>query len=223
MDNNNNRKFGNQDETEKNRELTKAEQVRLRWFEALTAEMESEGYRKTELTVSIVKANIFGAILIIPLFIIGLGLYLLKNRFNFYEIPSPLGILIFFAAFIVLIVVHELIHGVTWGIFAKDHFHDIQFGFMKKYMTPYCACLSPLSKWKYITGALMPLIILGILPMAYGILAGWYPALLMGIIMADSAAGDILIVWNVIRYRTASDEVVYIDHPTQAGGVIFEK
>ena len=49
------------------------------------------------------------------------------------------------------------------------------------------------------------------------------PVLLMGIFMADSAAGDILIVWKILRYRSSAERIVYMDHPTQAGGVIFEK
>ena len=38
-----------------------------------------------------------------------------------------------------------------------------------------------------------------------------------------SAAGDILIIWNILRYKSNAKDIVYIDHPTQAGGVIFEK
>ena len=45
----------------------------------------------------------------------------------------------------------------------------------------------------------------------------------MGIIMTVSAAGDIMIVWRLLTYRSQAETVVYIDHPTQAGGVIFEK
>ena len=45
----------------------------------------------------------------------------------------------------------------------------------------------------------------------------------MGIIMADSAAGDIMIVRDILRYKSTAEEVVYIDYPTQAGGVIFER
>ena len=50
-----------------------------------------------------------------------------------------------------------------------------------------------------------------------------YSWLTLGIIMADSAAGDLMIVWNILRYRSEASRIVYIDHPTQAGGVIFEK
>ncbi len=45
----------------------------------------------------------------------------------------------------------------------------------------------------------------------------------MGIIMTVSAAGDIMIVWFLLTYRSRAETVVYMDHPTQAGGVIFEK
>ena len=133
---------------------------------------------------------------------------------------SVFGIMI---AMLVLIVVHELIHGLVWSIFAERGFKDIEFGFMVKYLTPYCTCGVPLSKGQYIAGALAPLVLLGIVPMIWGILAGSFPVLLVGIIMADSAAGDIQIVWQILRYRSGSSDVVYIDHPTQGGGVICER
>ena len=59
--------------------------------------------------------------------------------------------------------------------------------------------------------------------MAAGILLGSVSVLIMGIIMADSAAGDLMIVRNILRYKSDAAEIVYIDHPTQAGGVIFER
>ena len=45
----------------------------------------------------------------------------------------------------------------------------------------------------------------------------------IGILMADAASGDIMIAWKVVRYKSRAADVLYIDHPTQAGGVIFEK
>ena len=69
----------------------------------------------------------------------------------------------------------------------------------------------------------MPLFLLGVLPMLAGILLGSMSTLFMGIIMADSAAGDIQIVWKILRYKSGAAELVYVDHPTQGGGVVFEK
>ena len=74
------KKFGNQDTRETSRELTEAERKRLSRFEDLSAKMTEQVYRRTELTVSIVKANIFAVVLLIPLLVIGFGLLLLVNR-----------------------------------------------------------------------------------------------------------------------------------------------
>ena len=47
--------------------------------------------------------------------------------------------------------------------------------------------------------------------------------MMMGVIMTASAAGDILIVLKILRYKSRAKDVVYMDHPTEAGGVIFER
>ncbi len=216
---------GTQDEKEKSRQLTPAEQRRLRAFEALSETMGAKGYRRVELTVGIVKANVFAVVLLIPLLIVGIGLFLLKNGGigRGFVGMNPILLLALLALLFALIVIHELIHGLSWAIFAEHHWKDIEFGFMKQYLTPYCTCGVPLSKGQYIFGALVPLVLLGLLPMLAGILTGSMQTLLMGIIMADAAAGDILIVWKILRYRSGAENIVYIDHPTQAGGVIFEK
>ncbi len=213
---------GNRDEKEKSRELTPAEEKRLLRFEELSDRLIGQGYRRVELTVSIVKANIFAVVLLIPLLIAGGGLFFLRN----HSMSGGLGKmnpLLFAALFFAMIVVHELIHGLSWSLFAENRWKDIEFGFMKQYLTPYCTCGVPLKKGAYIFGTLMPLVLLGILPMIAGILADNLGLLLLGVILADAAAGDILIVWKILRYRSEAGTVVYIDHPTQAGGVIFEK
>ncbi|MBQ6261189.1 MAG: DUF3267 domain-containing protein [Firmicutes bacterium] len=94
---------------------------------------------------------------------------------------------------------------------------------MKQYLTHYCTCRVPLKKGQYIFGTLTPLVILGIVPMVWGVLAGSFTLLFLGIIMTTSAAGDILVVWNLLRYKSGAKTIVYMDHPTQAGGVIFER
>ena len=124
---------------------------------------------------------------------------------------------------VILVVVHELVHGITWSFFTENHWKDIEFGFMKEYLTPYCTCACPLTRGQYIIGTLMPLVLLGLIPLAAAIMAGSYLWLWLGIIMTMSAGGDILIVINILKYKSQAAQVVYIDHPTQAGGVIFEK
>ena len=217
-----NKKYGNDDSREKGRTLSEAEQRRLAAFEELSKEMEEKGYRRTELTISIVKANVFAVALLVPLFAVGLWLYYAKNG-GFHNIGGPALSAALLGAIVILVPLHELIHGLSWALYTGNGFKDIEFGFMKQYLTPYCTCAVPLSKGQYVFGALMPLVILGIVPMIAGILLDSFITLIIGIVMADSAAGDIMIVWNILRYKSSADDIVYIDHPTQGGGVIFER
>lgn len=208
-------------------ELTPAEQKRLEKFEEIRSDLVSRGYKCTELIIGLVWANVFSFILFVPVAIISMVLYLMVNSSDgivdsLLEM-SPLTYLLFVVILLALVVVHELIHGATWAIFAEHHFKDIEFGFIKKYLTPYCTCKVALAKGAYILGALMPLIILGIIPVAIAIAAGSLFWLWMGIIMITSASGDILIVHKIVTYKTEAGEILYYDHPTNAGGVIFEK
>ena len=41
--------------------------------------------------------------------------------------------------------------------------------------------------------------------------------------MIAIAAGDFMIFRKIAGYNSSEKEVVYMDHPTDAGGVIFER
>ncbi len=214
--------FDNPEDKEASGKLSEAEKKRLAEFENLSEKLVAEGYERHDLTISIIKANVFAVVLLIPLFIVGIGLFY-YNHHGLGKGFSPWEIIILFLFLLVLIVVHELIHGISWAIFAEHHWKDIDFGIMRQYLTPYCTCKSPLTKGQYIFGGLMPLLLLGVVPMIVGIVSGVLSVLFGGIIMADAAAGDIMIVWEILRYRSTADKIIYMDHPTQAGGVVFEK
>ncbi|MBR0417275.1 MAG: DUF3267 domain-containing protein [Firmicutes bacterium] len=206
----------------KERKLTEKEQIRLDRFNKVAASMEAQGYRKTMLTVSILWANVFSILLLIAVAAIGIALFFLKNDGIFQKL-SIVETVLLFAVFLALIVVHELIHGIGWSLFTKNGFKDIEFGVMLDSLTPYCTCSQPLGKGQYILGAVLPLVTLGILPMIAGIMTGSFYTLMMGVVMTASAAGDILIILKILRYKSKAKDVVYIDHPTEAGGVIFER
>ncbi len=204
----------------KNKDLSEAEQKRLERFNRISEDMLQQGYTRHDLTINIGKANVFAVLLLIPLFVIGYGLYYLVNhRLNI----GGINILFFFIAYLLLIVAHELIHGLFWSLFTPHHFKDVAFGVLKSSMTPYCTCLVPLKKSEYIIGTVMPLVILGIIPMIAGIAADNTNLLFLGIVMADSAAGDIMIINKLLGYKSSADEITYMDHPTEAGGVVFER
>ena len=207
-------------DNEKEKKLTEAEQKRAEQFARISEQMAQQGYTRHDLTIGIGKANLFALLLLIPLTVIGYGLYFLVHRSLDF---SSSHFLLMLVAFLVLIVVHELIHGVCWSIFTPHHFKDVEFGVMRSSLTPYCTCLVPLGKKQYIFGAVMPLLVLGILPMITAIIIGNPDLLFLGILMADGGAGDIMIIRRILGYRSGAKEIVYMDHPTEAGGVVFER
>ena len=210
-------------EKEKQRRLTAAEQRRFDRFTKICADLAEKGYKQVDRTVGIVRANIFAIVLAIPVYIIGYFLFFWRNAVSGFSFDRFQSFIWFIVIYFALIFVHEGLHGVTWGLFCENHMKDIEFGFMTAYLTPYCTCTTPLKKGPYILGALMPLIVLGIIPTAISIFTGSLLWLNVGLIMIVSAGGDILIVLQILRHRTQAKEILYYDHPTQAGGVIFER
>ena len=200
--------------------LSEAEQKRAERFARITEEMERQGYTRRDLTTDMSKANWFSGLLVAALLVVGFGLYyLIHHRLEL----SNINPLIFLVCLVALIVVHELIHGICWSVFAPRHFKDIEFGILKPSMTPYCTCLASLKKGQHIFGTVMPLIVLGIIPMIVGLAIGNGSVLLLGVIMAASAAGDILIIRNILAHKSSAREIVYMDHPTEVGVVAFER
>ena len=69
----------------------------------------------------------------------------------------------------------------------------------------------------------MPLLVLGVIPMLVGVAIGNLNVLTIGILMADAAAGDILIIHRVMGYKSDTREQLYMDYPTEAGCVVFKR
>ena len=215
--------MGKEFDKEKSRKLSPAEERRFKKFEAISADMEAKGYRKVELTIGIVWANIVVIFLAIPIVVIVMWLFAVNNPGVVPVIRKSWEFLIFVISILVLIVVHELIHGFTWSFFAENGMKDIELGFMKQYLTPYATCCTPLKKTGYILGAAMPLITLGIIPLIMAIAAGSVLLLNIALIMTLVAGGDVMIIFKLLTYRSKAKEKLIYDHPTQAGCCVFEK
>jgi hypothetical protein len=178
---------------------------------------ELENYKKEKLTIDLVWANIFGVLLLIPIVLIfGIPYYFLCL------VPQDIayGELYILGILILGIIVHELIHGITWAQFAKSGFKSIRFGILWKMLTPYCHCKEPLKVRQYIIGAITPAIILGLIPSLLAIIIGHLGLLIFGMLFTMAAGGDFLII-NLIRKENIDDLVQ--DHPSEAGCYIYRK
>ena len=109
---------------EKNRQLTPDEAKRNEAYEKDKARLEQEGYKVYDLTSSVVKSNVMAVVLVIPFAVIFTLLYFIVHKPPFWEFISDTidygslwGLLLYFAVIFVLMIVHELIHGVTRALF----------------------------------------------------------------------------------------------------------
>jgi len=212
-------------ENTENRKLTEAEERRTKIFEEKRKQFIAEGYQEKDLTVGIVYANImsfvFGIPLILPLTVVYIKLNPIRlEAFADRAFVFSFGII---AAMLIATVIHELIHGTVWAMYAKDHFKSIEFGFIKEYLTPYCCCKDALPKIPYMIGSLAPTVILGIIPCVFAIFNGSGFLFILGCLMILSGGGDMTITSKMLCYRSGHLESVYMDHPYKCGLVVFEK
>ncbi|MCI8941116.1 MAG: DUF3267 domain-containing protein, partial [Dorea sp.] len=142
------------------RKLTEKELKRKDCFEKLSTEMQQKGYEMKNVIINTQKAKYLCFLVMFPFVALAFWIYCHVNGLDLDCLS--LG---FVVAWVVLIacltILHELIHGFTWGLFAKDHFHSIDFGIIWSSFSPYCTCSNPLKKWQYLLGVAMPTLVLG--------------------------------------------------------------
>ena len=206
------------------RKLTPAEQKRKEQFALVCEEMERQGYRKIDLTIGVVKANLLALIVMLPFAVLSGAVVLSRVSFlSMAELMSPFDFLLFLLVMLLLTAVHEGIHALTCAMFAKDHWKSIRFGVIWKALTPYCTCAQPMKRGQYILGAAMPTLVLGIGLTAAAVLTGVFWVFILAIAMIFGGGGDFTIILKILLHRQRGKEAVYYDHPYEGGVVVFEK
>ena len=170
------------------------------------------------------KATLLSFVFGLPIACLLMGLYLWR-RGTIISLNNarPISFLVFFIGFIATlmlgIVIHELIHGLTWAYFAHKPLTVIKFGFQWQTLTPYAHCPEPMEVGAYRLGSSMPLIVLGILPSLIGVLTGNGWSMIFGFIFTLAASGDMLVLWLI---RGVKRGQLVQDHPTQVGCYLIE-
>lgn len=210
---------------ENQEKLTSAELRRKEQYERKREKLKQDGYEEHKILIGGLYANLMSLVYGIPLILFFGAVYFLVNRGIDFEVGDNLIMyyFIYLGSLIVLTVVHELIHGLFFGIWCKNHFKSIEFGFKLKQMVAYCTCAEPLTKGQYIVALLMPTIVLGFIPCIVAIMTESLLLFLIGATMILGGGGDFTIFFKIIRYRSELKDRVWIDHPYECGIVVFEK
>ena len=176
-----------------------------------------------KVAIDIAKANIFAiAIMMVAAFVFLVPFFWIwAGKKPVSELLGGVGDWV--TAFILMfvgIVVHELIHGLTWACYAKSGWKSISFGVMWKLLTPYCHCDEPMHIPGYMMGAMMPCIILGVIPAIVALFIGSLPLLAWGVFFIAAAAGDI---WMAYLLTKENPKSLVLDHPSEAGFYIIDE
>lgn len=120
------------------------------------------------------------------------------------------------AIYIVLIVLHELLHLFGYVFIGKAKLNEVKLGVFWKHLMPYAHCKVPLKINHYRIAVMMP-VILAIGPLIYGYASGNGLYFTIGILMSISSFGDFIILWNLINYQKDA----YIqDHSSEIGCIV---
>lgn len=204
------------------RKLTGKELKRKNDFEKISSEMQKKGYKIKNIIINTQQAKPLCLLIMLPFMALAFWIYYKVNGFDLDCLSWG-----FLVALLMLIlclsISHELIHGITWSLFAKNHFHSIDFRFIWSSFSPYCTCSEPLEKWQYLLGTAMPTLVLGGGATVVSVMTNQLLLFILAEYMILSGGGDFLIILKSMLYRTDKQESVYCDHPYECGFVVFEK
>lgn len=121
---------------------------------------------------------------------------------------------------ILFIFAHELLHGIGFRYICGASWKNIRYGFIKKYLTPYCTCKDLVTERNRFIGViLLPTIILGIVT---AIITYYSNNLFWTIVWGyvfSGGAGDIYMAYDIFKYPKIYK---FMDHPSELGYIVYE-
>ncbi len=178
--------------------------------------------KQIDLSIPLWKANIYS----LPIVIILLTITVLPFKYIwgldhlFAEFSSNANFLLLLILFFIGIILHELIHAVSWMVFAKTPFNKIKFGFNIRSLSPYAHCGEAVTAKVYRIALLTPAIILGLIPIIISFISGSVWFFVMGLLFTVTACGDFLIF---LLIRKVKNDQFVADHPEKAGCKVVGK
>lgn len=172
---------------------------------------------KRDMSVSMERANI--VVLFIGLPVVVLQFFLFGYFHPSADQSLTWNYLIFGIIILAGVGIHELIHGITWSLAGRKPWSAIKFGFQTRTLTPYCHLNEPVEVNAYRMGAIMPGLLVGVLPFIYSLISGDTNWFWFSLIHTSAAGGDWLVLWIIRNVRSGA---LVEDHPSQAGCYVIE-
>lgn len=172
------------------------------------------------ISISALRANVLTILIFVPYYLLMMFLFVLiwdkgtyESGIHIIKTNLPLTLLVF----VIGIILHEGIHGLTWAIFAPNGLKSIKYGIKWLYLMPYCHCNQTMKRNYFILGVIMPGLLLGIIPTIIGFFNANAWISIAGIIFTGAAGGDFIIAYILFKVK----KKYYIeDHPDEIGFII---
>ena len=191
------------------------ERLRTKRFEEQGAALRASGAEEKDATFGMAAANFLGFLCSLPFCAAAVLLYVFCAEVTVLPLPALVSILLFLAAWILCVFVHEGLHYLAWGIVNRS-FKGLHIRF--SWTAAYCSCEIPMRKGKYLCGTAAPFLFLGVGICCAGILTGELFFFLLGVFNMIGAGGDLLLLFRGIFVRR---DAVLLDHPVRCGFVCF--
>lgn len=172
---------------------------------------------KRDLSISMERASVIVLWISIPVVVAQFALF--QALHGAKRMVPTWNTAVLIAVILLGVVVHELIHAITWVFFGHKPFSKIRFGFQWKTLTPYAHLTEPIEVNAYRLGGFMPGFMLGILIYGLSLLLGDGNLFWFSLIHTSAAGGDWLVLWLI---RNLKPGQLVEDHPTQAGCYVIE-
>lgn len=111
------------------------------------------------------------------------------------------------------IVAHEGLHGLAMVLCGVPP-REVRFGFQPGRGLAYATTARPLPARHYRFACALPLVVLGLLPLAVGLACGQHLAARLGAVMVALAGGDVAIL---LALRGVPPDSKVVDHPSEPG------
>ena len=185
-------------------------------------ELTNQGYKRTELTVDILKLSILVLLVGLPCTIVALFAFVFIHPDKLLLL-SNIELLVCAILLLLLIFLHEFMHGLLFSIFCQNGIKDIVFGFRWRSLTLYSGCKVPLKKEQLIIVNIIPFIVLGLVPTIIALRVGSIMLFLLGLVMIVAGSGDIIYVYMLLKYKAKGNDVIFFDAPSQPGCIVFDR
>ncbi|QKY70696.1 DUF3267 domain-containing protein [Lentibacillus sp. CBA3610] len=173
----------------------------------------------TVVSISMVKLNIWALIVtIVMLFGVPIIHLAIFGEAGF-TVTLP-GLILFLAAMIIIVCIHEAIHLMGFRYIAGVPRQELAWGINWKLGAAYAHAKKPVKAVHMKKVLLLPLIPTGILPLALGVSIDLLPLSFLGIILMTGCLGDIALYRKLAKFPNSA---LVLDHPSKPQFTVYER